>query len=143
MEERDCEPCMSRRELLAGIAAGTVAAALPLAEGAEAAPAKAHWVEVGKGTEFTATPKLVKAAGHPVFIVRDAKHHLHAISGKCTHRGCTVGWEASAHKFHCPCHGAEFSEAGKVEHGPAQKPLPVVQVHEMHGKVSVNIAGLM
>lgn len=51
-----------------------------------------------------------------------------ALSSICTHQGCTVGYNASAGKIQCPCHGSQFSTAGSVLNGPAPAPLEVYQV---------------
>lgn len=40
---------------------------------------------------------------------------------KCTHMGCRV--EKSTNGYICPCHGARFSDEGKVTKGPALKDL--------------------
>jgi cytochrome b6-f complex iron-sulfur subunit len=34
-----------------------------------------------------------------------------------------VSWQAQAKKFVCPCHDAEYAVDGKVQKGPAEKPL--------------------
>jgi cytochrome b6-f complex iron-sulfur subunit len=55
-----------------------------------------------------------------------------AISGKCTHLGCTPRWLPAENKFKCPCHGSGFrgfgpggSEGELAVHfeGPAPRPL--------------------
>ncbi len=46
-----------------------------------------------------------------------------ALSSICTHQGCTVGYNGTANKIQCPCHGSEYSTAGSVLVGPAPLPL--------------------
>lgn len=46
-----------------------------------------------------------------------------ALSSVCTHEGCTVGYNATADKIQCPCHGSEYNTAGSVLLGPAVAPL--------------------
>lgn len=46
-----------------------------------------------------------------------------ALSSICTHQGCTVGYNATANKIQCPCHGSEYSITGSVLVGPAPAPL--------------------
>jgi cytochrome b6-f complex iron-sulfur subunit len=40
---------------------------------------------------------------------------------RCTHRGCEV--EVQGSRYVCPCHGSEFTTAGIVLEGPADRPL--------------------
>jgi cytochrome b6-f complex iron-sulfur subunit len=60
-----------------------------------------------------------------VVVVRDPadKTKLIAVNPTCTHKGCTVKWEAKDKGFACGCHGAKFAASGKVTNGPAEKPL--------------------
>lgn len=54
-----------------------------------------------------------------------------ALSLTCTHQGCTV--QANAEGFQCPCHGATYSNQGKVLSGPARRDLDRYQVVEHQG----------
>lgn len=60
-------------------------------------------------------------AEHRVFVVR-AGTSFRALSGVCTHLGCTVG--RSDQGYHCPCHGSVFTADGLNVAGPAPSPLP-------------------
>lgn len=72
-----------------------------------------------------------------VYIFRDG-NAFYAISGICTHLGCTVKYSPgrqekeitvrdltykSRGEFHCPCHGSKFYDEGTNYSGPAPKPL--------------------
>jgi Rieske Fe-S protein len=46
---------------------------------------------------------------------------LYALSGKCTHLGCSVLRQAEG--FACPCHGARFDARGRLLSGPAPRDL--------------------
>ncbi len=56
-----------------------------------------------------------------------------AFNLRCTHAGCTVEWQASAKKFVCPCHGAEFRADGSVSRLPATKPLEELTISRLKG----------
>ena len=55
-------------------------------------------------------------------IVRE-EDGFYALSGVCTHLGCTPAWLASENKFKCPCHGSGFKRSGVNFEGPAPRPL--------------------
>jgi Rieske Fe-S protein len=54
----------------------------------------------------------------------DKKGEQHLFSARCTHLGCTIGWNPAERTFDCPCHGSRFDEMGEVVNGPAARPLP-------------------
>ena len=58
-----------------------------------------------------------------VWIIRNDEG-IYALFAKCTHLGCTIGWNPAEHTFDCPCHGSRFNEMGEVVNGPAARPLP-------------------
>lgn len=51
-----------------------------------------------------------------------------ALSGICTHLGCTVSWVEERTRYECPCHGSIFNDRGINIAGPAPKPLPWYQI---------------
>jgi cytochrome b6-f complex iron-sulfur subunit len=72
-----------------------------------------------------------------LYVFKEGKS-LYAISGACTHLGCTVKYtklnqpktvEIGGEKkivpfeFHCPCHGSKFYADGTNYAGPAPRPL--------------------
>jgi cytochrome b6-f complex iron-sulfur subunit len=59
------------------------------------------------------------------FVFRD-EQGIYAISGVCTHLGCSVG--RSPEGFACPCHGSRFADSGDVTRGPAPRALPWLEV---------------
>jgi cytochrome b6-f complex iron-sulfur subunit len=61
---------------------------------------------------------FTQAPGRKIFVMRTSGTELLALSGVCTHAGCTVDWDGST-QFNCPCHGSQFSSTGAVLRGPA------------------------
>jgi cytochrome b6-f complex iron-sulfur subunit len=59
------------------------------------------------------------------FVFRD-EQGVYAISGVCTHLGCSIG--RSLEGFACPCHGSRFTDIGDVSRGPAPRALPWLEV---------------
>lgn len=83
---------------------------------------------------------------------------FHAISGACTHLGCTVKYtklnapktveihgekKTIAAEFHCPCHGSKFYEDGTNFAGPAPRPLKwhKVEISPDDGQLVVDMNG--
>ncbi len=75
--------------------------------------------------------------GRRLYVVKEGKS-FHAISGACTHLGCTVKYtklqqpkqvdingekKQITAEFHCPCHGSKFYDDGTNYAGPAPTPL--------------------
>jgi len=62
-----------------------------------------------------------------VWIVRE-ESGFYALSGICTHLGCTPRWLGPENKFKCPCHGSGFRKDGTNFEGPAPRPLERVKI---------------
>jgi len=67
---------------------------------------------------------VIEKRGEKLAVFVDKKGEQHLFSARCTHLGCTIGWNPAEHTFDCPCHGSRFSEMGEVVNGPAARPLP-------------------
>ena len=61
-----------------------------------------------------------------------------AMSLKCTHLGCSVGWNESENKFVCPCHSSSFEINGNVTSPPAPRALDLLPIIIENGIVKVN-----
>jgi menaquinol-cytochrome c reductase iron-sulfur subunit len=57
------------------------------------------------------------------WVVKLSDQDVVAYVPQCTHLGCVYHWEQNRTKFVCPCHNSIFSIDGKVEGGPAPRPL--------------------
>ena len=73
-------------------------------------------------------PVRPDGGGKPIMLVRGEGERFSAFLLKCTHLGCTVGWNAEARSFDCPCHGSRFKVDGAVMRGPAKRPLTAYAV---------------
>ncbi len=67
---------------------------------------------------------VIERRGEKLAVYVDEAGTQHLLSARCTHLGCTVGWNAGERTFDCPCHGSRFSPMGEVVNGPAARPLP-------------------
>ena len=73
---------------------------------------------------------IVLAAGRKLAAYRDEAGVLHAVTSRCTHLGCTVGWNDGDKTWDCPCHGSRYDKDGKVIQGPAEENLTPVAIKE-------------
>ncbi len=67
---------------------------------------------------------VIERRGEKIAAYVDDAGELHLMSARCTHLGCTIGWNPGEHTFDCPCHGSRFGPLGDVVNGPAARPLP-------------------
>lgn len=61
---------------------------------------------------------------YAVYVAEDGA--VHAMSARCPHRGCIVGWNATELVWDCPCHGSRYSAVGDLVNGPATRGLTKV-----------------
>lgn len=66
---------------------------------------------------------VVELDGRKIAAYRDESGELVALSRKCKHLGCGVGWNASLSTWDCPCHGSRYDARGTVIRGPAKADL--------------------
>jgi len=62
------------------------------------------------------------------WVVKFPDNKVVAYSPQCTHLGCAYHWDQRKTQFICPCHNSVFSIDGKVQDGPALRPLDRYQV---------------
>jgi len=101
------------------------------------APREAGFVMVDGGGD-NAPGKIAFAA----YAVKDLAGSVTVFAVNCSHLGCSVAFNADAKRFDCPCHGSQFSIAGKVVHGPALFPLSHLEWKEGPGPNQIQVTGL-
>jgi cytochrome b6-f complex iron-sulfur subunit len=80
--------------------------------------------------------RLVQLPEGPVMLQK-AGNEVRALSGICTHLGCTVQWHPEEKKFICPCHQGIYDFNGNVLSGPPPRPLEKRPVKLRDGQVFV------
>jgi Rieske Fe-S protein len=76
------------------------------------------------------------------YAVKDLAGKLNVFAVNCSHLGCSVQLNASAHRFDCPCHGSQFNLDGGVVHGPAAFPLSHLDWKEGDNPTQILVQGL-
>ena len=66
---------------------------------------------------------VLDEGGKRVAVFRDDAGELHRLNPRCSHMGCTVGWNDADRTWDCPCHGSRYATDGAVVNGPAQRAL--------------------
>jgi menaquinol-cytochrome c reductase iron-sulfur subunit len=62
------------------------------------------------------------------WVVKFSNSDVVAFAPQCTHLGCAYHWDQRKTEFVCPCHNSVFSVDGKVQAGPARRPLDRYQI---------------
>jgi cytochrome b6-f complex iron-sulfur subunit len=65
---------------------------------------------------------------------------IYALSGRCTHLGCTPAWLGADQKFKCPCHGSGFRMSGLNFEGPAPRALERFKISLLGDQLQVDNA---
>lgn len=137
----------SRRRFLKTLTmAGSALALAPaVARTQSPAPAALPWTVVGKtanplGQTQIVTPPAESGLG-PLAVTHAAGGKFSALSGACTHRGCTLDSADNTKQFVRPCHRGRFDAQGKVLAGPPHRPLPAYATRvNADGTLSVQAA---
>lgn len=95
---------------------------------------------VGKVDDF-AVGSVTRVREGRFFLVRIPEGFL-ALYWKCPHLGCTVPWQAEEQRFHCPCHGSIYDIDGERISGPTPRPLDLMAVSIVGGKVIVDTGAI-
>ena len=67
----------------------------------------------------------------------DRFSHFIAISSRCAHVGCPVGYKDAAKSFVCPCHGGVYDFRGRRIGGPPPRPLDRFLTRVRDGMVEI------
>jgi cytochrome b6-f complex iron-sulfur subunit len=87
------------------------------------------------------TGKNFKFGSTPAIITHTKDGEFHAFKAVCTHLGCTVQFVEEKDLIWCACHGGCYNpETGKNVAGPPPKPLEVLDVKIVDGKIIVSNA---
>ncbi|MDH3223649.1 MAG: Rieske (2Fe-2S) protein, partial [Gemmatimonadota bacterium] len=88
------------------------------------------------GAGYVAAPGLDR----PIYVHRTARGSYAAFLAECTHRRCIP--EPAGERLVCPCHGSEFTLAGQVLEGPAERDLPTFRVEAQGPLLIIETGGL-
>ena len=72
-----------------------------------------------------------------VAFVRKEKGVIRALSSVCPHLGCTIGWDAAAGRYLCPCHDTLFEVDGSFVSGEAERAMDDLPVKIEGGRVKI------
>jgi cytochrome b6-f complex iron-sulfur subunit len=123
---------MTRKEFFSRVGAGAALVLVPSCIGGlasscsndsspNAAPSNVDFtLDVSSGTLSNNGGYLVH---NGIVVAKTNSGEYIAVSASCTHEGTNVNYNASANKFVCPNHGAQFSNTGSVIQGPANRNL--------------------
>ena len=121
----DIGACMNRREFLvkSGLVAGGVVLTVS-ALGGTAFGRTFEDVSVPLGADSPLAKvggsQVVETAGGKILVIQVDKGNFVAFSAKCTHKGATLGYNASTKEITCPSHGSRFDTSdGHKLGGPA------------------------
>ena len=145
-------PAVSRRTLLwtaggsaaaavlGAVADHTLVTALSAREAETVVPNAGSWRPVAAVQDLPEGQALPVDTGSMRVLLANDGGRIHALSGVCTHLGCTLQPSPQGGALDCPCHRTSFSLSGKVLHYQlARSPgdLPEVQSRVRDGQVEV------
>jgi Rieske Fe-S protein len=136
---------------LAAVAGGPAVAYVAYPIGHTTVSGAGGFVDVGKAERFKpgqptkvdiytdkrdAWNRIVHVKVGSAWVLREGEE-LKAWSSVCPHLGCAVDYDAESTKFKCPCHHSTFALDGKVEGGPAPRPMDSLPLEQKNGLVSI------
>jgi Rieske Fe-S protein len=117
----------------------------------------ARWEPIGRPGDFpddtyvtkviTIEPGVGEAGKTTIFVRRrnpridldpaDRFNRFLALTSRCAHVGCPVGFKEAAQVFVCPCHGGVYDLLGRRISGPPPRPLDRFYTRVRRGLVEV------
>ena len=78
----------------------------------------------------------------PALLIHDSNGKLSVFNAKCSHLGCTVGYQKDKDVIYCACHGGTYDpNTGKNISGPPPAPLkPLVADVDADGTITIKVA---
>ena len=73
-----------------------------------------------------------------VYVCRDKRGQLFALSSVCPHLGCSIAWHDEENRFVCPCHNGQFTAEGKLLGGPPPRGMDQLESKVEDGKLVVH-----
>jgi menaquinol-cytochrome c reductase iron-sulfur subunit len=107
---------------------------------------QSEWVDAGDITQLAPNSPVemtfrrnrvdgwkVTSEKSTAWVVKFPNNQVVAYAPQCTHLGCAYHWDQGKTEFICPCHNSIFAIDGKVQDGPAPRPLDRFQT-KIEGK---------
>jgi Rieske Fe-S protein len=69
------------------------------------------------------TGKIFRFGSRPALLILTSDGKYHAMSGVCTHLGCTVQYRNDLRNVWCACHNGMYDLSGRNLSGPPPRPL--------------------
>lgn len=73
--------------------------------------------------------KIFRFGSRPGLLIMNSDGTYRALSGTCTHLGCTVQYRNDLREVWCACHNGIYDLNGRNVSGPPPRPLDVFDVH--------------
>lgn len=110
-------------------------------------PARADWIKLGEAdlfapnvparVDFVETVNdawVANRALRSVWVYSTNGEQFTVYNARCTHLGCSVGYDKDKRRFHCPCHEGVFDmKTGAVLGGPPPRSLDRLETKVENG----------
>jgi cytochrome b6-f complex iron-sulfur subunit len=102
--------------------------------------AKSEFLRIKKNETVNREFVLLKTTSskYPICVYKIEEENYIASLLQCTHRGCELNVGGGI--YSCPCHGSEFSKAGKLLEGPAVTDLKTFNIETDSENVIIHLS---